>query len=112
MIDRSGTLAARSAPSSKATVRDDGDTIESSGQAIVALLKEAADTAKTVCEQAMSTAQKVSNQVRAAEDQVKLLESELQQYVDRATRAEKWLARIHHEIEGSFFGPNSVGRSG
>jgi hypothetical protein len=54
----------------------------------------------------------VSNQVRAAEDQVKLLESELQQYVDRATRADKWLARIHHEIEESFFRPNSVGRSG
>ena len=112
MIDRNERLAIRSGAGSKDNVRDDVEPIDGSGQAIVALLKEAADTTKAVCEQATNNAQKLSNQVRAAEDKVRLLESELQQYADRATRAEKWLARIHHEIEGSFFGPNSVGRSG
>ena len=109
MVDRNGTLAAR--PRSKDNVREDGDPLEQSGQAILGLLKEAADTAKATCDQANNAAQKLSNQVRAAEDKVQLLESELQQYAD-ATRAEKWLARIHSQIEQSFFGPNSVGRSG
>jgi predicted nucleic acid-binding Zn-ribbon protein len=93
-------------------VREDGDPLEQSGQAILSLLKEAADNAKAAYDQANNAAQKLSNQVRAAEDRVKLLESELQQFAERATRAEKWLARIHGQIEQSFFGPNTIGRSG
>jgi chromosome segregation ATPase len=110
VVDRNATLAARPRPQDNG--REDGDPLEQSGQAILGLLKEAADTAKATCDQAMNSAQKLSDQVRAAEDKVELLESELQQFVDRATRAEKWLTRIHNQVEQSFFGPNSIGRSG
>ena len=110
MVDRIGTLAAQ--PRSKDNAREDGAPLEQSGQAVLDLLKKAADSAQATCDQVMNTAQKLSNQVRAAEDKVQLLESELQQFADRATRAEEWLARIHGQIEQSFFGPNSVGRSG
>jgi ABC-type transporter Mla subunit MlaD len=110
VVDRTGTQAARPRP--KDGVREDGDPLEQSGQAIIGLLRDAADTVKATCDQANNTAQKLSSQVRAAEDKVRLLESELQQYAERATQAEKWLGRIHGQIEQSFFGPNSVGRSG
>jgi chromosome segregation ATPase len=93
-------------------VREDGDPLEQSGQAILGLLGEAADTAKATYDQTMNTAQRLSDQVAAAEDRVQSLESELQQFADRATRAEKWLARIRNQIEQQFFGPKSVGRSG
>ena len=106
MIDRQGNTVVAFARSSQDDVRHDGDPAEESGKAIIGLLKEAADTARTTCLQAISKAEKVSNQLRAAEDRIKELESELRHYHDRATRAEKWLARVHHEIEEKFFGPS------
>jgi chromosome segregation ATPase len=110
VVERSGTQAARPRP--RDNVREDGDPLEQSGQAILGLLKEAADTSQAACDQAMNTAQRLSDQVSAAEERVQLLESELQQSADRAARAEKWLARIRNQIEQSFFGSKPVGRSG
>jgi chromosome segregation ATPase len=112
MIDRDGKTVVPFASGSKGSVRDDGDPADESGKAIVALLKEAADTARATCLTAMNTAQKASTQLRAAEDRIKELEAEVRQYHDRATRAEKWLARVHDEIEERFFGSNPVARSG
>jgi len=86
---------------------NDGD-VERSGQAIVALLKEAADMANETCERAMETAHQLSIKLRVAEDRVKELESELRQYQVRATQAEKWLVRIHQEIHDRFFGPQAA----
>jgi hypothetical protein len=111
MIDRNGKTVLRFAPGSKGNVRDDGDPIEESGKAIVVLLKEAADTARATCLQAVNAAQKTSSQLRAAEDRVKELELEVRQYYDRAAHAEKWLARVHDEIEDKFFGPNPAAQS-
>ena len=90
-------------------MRDDGDPVDESGKAIITLLKEAADTARATCLQAVSAAQKASN--GAAEDRIKELELEIRQHYDRVTQAEKWLARIHHEIEEKFFGPNPAPQS-
>ncbi len=112
MIDRNGKTVIPFAPGSKGNVRDEDDPVDESGKAIIALLKEAADTARATCLQAVSAAQKASNQLRAAEDRIKELELEVRQHYDRATQAEKWLARIHHEIEEKFFGPNPAARSG
>jgi len=39
------------------------------------------------------------------------LELEVRHYHDRAAHAEKWLARIHQEIEEKFFGPNPTALS-
>jgi hypothetical protein len=111
MIDRNGKTVVPFAPSSKGNVRDDGDPIDESGKAIIVLLKEAADTARSTCLQAVNAAQKASSQLRAAEDRIKVLELEVRQHYDRAARAEKWLAHVHHEIEDKFFGPNSAAQS-
>jgi gas vesicle protein len=110
--DRNGKTIVPFAPAPKDAARDNGDPIEQSGQAIVALLKEAADTAKATCEHAMKTAQKLSVQLDAVERRVKKLESDVQHYQDRAARAENWLARVATEIEEKFFRSSPVARSG
>ena len=112
MIDRNGKTVVPFAPGPKGNVRDEGDPADETGKAIIVLLKEAADTARATCVQAMNAAQKASNQLHAAEDRIKELELEVQQYHDRATRAEKWLAHVHHEIEAKFFGPSPAAHTG
>ena len=106
MIDRNGKTVIPFAPGLKGSVPDDGDPVDGSGKAIVSLLKEAADTARATCLQAVNAAQKASIQLRAAEARIKELELEARHHYDRAARAETWLAHIHHEIEEKFFGPN------
>jgi hypothetical protein len=99
------------APGSKGNARDADNSVDESGSTIVALLKEAADTARVTCLQAVDAAHKASIQLRAAEDRINELEMEVRHHYDRAARAEKWLARIHHEVEEKFFGPNSAAQS-
>ena len=47
-------------------------------------------------------AQKLSHQLRAAEDRIAELEAEVAAYQDRAERAEQWLHKIYAEIEDRF----------
>jgi hypothetical protein len=47
-------------------------------------------------------AQKLSHQLRAAEDRVAELEAEVTAYRERADRAEQWLHRVYTEIEDRF----------
>jgi hypothetical protein len=89
----------------KASVRDDGDLVERAGQALVSLIKEAADVTKANCEEAVDAAQEISNRLRASEDRIKDLEADLRHHQDRAARAEKWLDRVHKEVEQKFFRP-------
>jgi hypothetical protein len=42
-------------------VRDDGDPVDESGKAIVVLIKEAADTARATCLQAVNAAHEGCN---------------------------------------------------
>ena len=73
--------------------------LDSAGQAILKLLHKAAGAAEANSRQALDTAQKLSSQLRAAEDRIAALEAELQLYRDRADRAEEWLSKISTEIE-------------
>ena len=121
MVERPGNGIERSgngikkvipfAPAPKEDVPTDGDPVERSGQAIVALLREAANVAKETCERAVKTADQLAVKLRSAEDRIKELESDARHYQVRATLAEKWLLRIHGEIEERFFGPDVAPRS-
>ena len=88
--------------------RSDGDTVERSGQAIVALLQQAAETANYNCDRAMDLAHKLSMELRAAEERVRQIELEMRHYQDRAQRAEQWLVRIYEDIEHKFFESKAV----
>jgi hypothetical protein len=50
----------------------------------------------------MDMAQKLSDQLHAAEDRVAELEAEVTAYQERAERAEQWLHRVYTEIEDRF----------
>ena len=77
----------------------DASQLDSAGQAIIRLLHKAAGAAEANSRQALETAQTLSNQLRTAEDRVAELEAQLQQYRERAERAEEWLRKIATEIE-------------
>jgi molecular chaperone GrpE (heat shock protein) len=73
--------------------------LDSAGEAILKLLHKAADVADANSRQAFDTAQKLTNQLREAEDQIAELQAEVQRYRDRSERAEQWLRRIYKDIE-------------
>ena len=60
---------------------------------------------------ALETAQKLSHQLRAAEDRIAELEAEVTAYRDRAERAEQWLHRVYTEIEDRFLRQDDGRRS-
>jgi hypothetical protein len=85
--------------------RGDGDSMDESGQAVLAMLQKAADLSNDNCDRAMAMAHKVSIQLRAAEDQISQLQAENAQLRERAERAETWLALIQKEIEEKLLSP-------
>jgi len=83
--------------------QEEGDPMDQSGEAIIALLHQAAGMAHSNSERAMDLAHKLSIQLRAAEEHIKELENDIGHFQGRAQRAEKWLARIYKDIEEKFF---------
>ena len=78
---------------------NDASQLDSAGQAILKLLHRAAGAAEANSRQALETAQKLSSQLRAAEDRIADLEAEVQHYREKSERAEEWLSKISTEIE-------------
>jgi len=79
--------------------RADSDTMDHSGNAIVAMLQKAANMSYDDRDRAMTMADELSLQLRAAEDRIIQLETEIQRFQDRAVRAETWLQLIQKEVE-------------
>ena len=77
----------------------DASQLDSAGQAILKLLHKAAGAAEANSRQALETAQRLASQLQAGEDRIAELEAQVQQYRDRADRAEEWLSKISTEIE-------------
>jgi molecular chaperone GrpE (heat shock protein) len=90
------------APDAKGAVSDDADELDQAGQTILKLLHKAADVAEQNSRHALDMAQKLSHQLRAAEDRVAELEAEVQLYREKADRAEQWLHKVYTEIEDRF----------
>ena len=78
------------------------DQLDKAGQTILQLVAQAAGIADENSRHALGMAQKLSDQLRAAEAHVAELEAELTASRERADRAEQWLHRIYGEIEESF----------
>jgi hypothetical protein len=86
----------------KNAVPDDGDQLDKAGQTILRLLHKAAGVAEANSHHALEMAQKLSHQLRAAEDRIAELEAEVEIYRDKADRAEQWLHKVYTEIEDRF----------
>ena len=78
------------------------DQLDKAGQSILHLLHRAAGVAEENSRHALDMAQKLSHQLRAAEDRIAELETEVTAYQDRAERAEQWLHKVYTEIEDRF----------
>jgi cell fate (sporulation/competence/biofilm development) regulator YmcA (YheA/YmcA/DUF963 family) len=78
---------------------NDGGQLDSAGQAILKLLHKAAGAGEANSRRASETAQRLSSQLRAAEDRIAELEAEVHHYREKSERAEEWLRKISTEIE-------------
>jgi uncharacterized protein YlxW (UPF0749 family) len=93
--------------SSELAILRDGDfaasttasQLDSAGQAILKLLHKAAGAAEANSRRALEAAQKLSSELRTAEDRIAELEAEVQHYREKSDRAEEWLSKISAEIE-------------
>jgi DNA repair ATPase RecN len=81
---------------------DDDTQLDKAGQSILQLLNKAADVAEQNSRHAIDTAQRLSHQLRAAEDRIAELEAEAEAYRQQAERAEQWLHKVYTEIEDRF----------
>ena len=90
------------APAARSGVTNSTDQLDNAGQTILRLLHKAAGVAEENSRYALDQAQKLSHQLRAAEDRIAELEAEVQVYQDRTERAEEWLHKIYSEIEERF----------
>jgi hypothetical protein len=78
------------------------DQLDRAGQTILQLLNKAAGVAEENSRHAIETAQRLSHQLRAAENRIAELEAEVAAYREQAERAEQWLHRVYSEIEERF----------
>ncbi len=90
------------APTAKNASSSDASQLDSAGQAIMRLLHKAAGVAEANSQHALDMAQKLSHQLRAAEDRIAELEANAQSYQERAERAEQWLHKIYTDVEERF----------
>jgi hypothetical protein len=88
MADQLDSRPSKSAPKARNITAGNGDQLDSAGQAILDLLHTAADEAETDSRQALETAQRLSSQFHAAQERIAELEAEVQQYREKADRAE------------------------
>ena len=84
--------------------------LDEAGHSILNLLQKAAGEAEKIRQQAQDMAQKLSHQLRAAEQHIADLEAEVERHRDRAERAEQWLHKVYTEIEDRFT-PQASGRA-
>lgn len=82
--------------------REAPDQLDSAGQVILKLLHKAAGMAEANSQHALDLAQKLSHQLRGAEQRIAELEADVRSYQERADRAEQWLHKIYTEIEDRF----------
>ena len=85
-----------------------GNPADEAGQAVIAQIRKAAAVTNENCDRAMALAHKLAMQLRAAEDRISQLESEVALFRDRASQAEGWLQTIHSEIEQKLIAPRSA----
>ena len=89
---------------------NDGSQLDTAGQAILKLLHKAAGVAEANSRHGLETAQKLSRQLREAENRIAELEAELRLSRERAERAEEWLTKISTEIEDRLIDEPAVKR--
>jgi hypothetical protein len=90
------------APTDKGTSSNGDDRLDKAGQSILHLLHKAAGLAEKNSQHALDMTQKLSHQLRVAEQRITDLEAEVERHRSRAERAEQWLHKVYTEIKDRF----------
>lgn len=77
----------------------EADPLDRTGHDVIGLLKKAALIAEQNTQSALTTAHRLSMQLREAEDRIAELEASNRAYKQRVDQAEGWLRRIYQEVE-------------
>jgi chromosome segregation ATPase len=100
MTDRPDSESAtRLTPTGRNGAATQADQLDAAGDTILRLLHKAAGVAEANSRHALDMAQKLSHQLRAAEDRIAELEAEIGIFREKADRAEEWLHKVSSEIE-------------
>lgn len=94
---------------SREQARNEPNSAQRSGQAIISLLQQAADVAKRNEERAKAQAVHLAEELRASEERYRQMEARLRHFEARAAEAENWLLRIYDEIQDRLIEPMSDG---
>jgi hypothetical protein len=86
------------------------DLMDQYATAIVAMVQEAAELSNDTWARTAITANELSCQLRATEDRINQLQAEIEQFRNRAVRAEAWLQRFQSEIKQKLTGPRAPTR--
>ncbi len=90
--------------------RNDGHPTDQAGEALIAMLKEAAKLSNENSDRLMDLVHDLSKQLQVAQDRINQLQHDIEHFRGRATGAEKWLALIEKEIEETLIGPMAAWR--
>ena len=101
--DNSDSEAILFARAERTSTSDGADQLDKAGQTILQMLQRAAGVAEENSRHALQTAQKLSDELRAAEDRFAELEAQVTAYQQRADRAEQWLHRAIPRLKSDFF---------
>jgi hypothetical protein len=94
----------------KRKLRNDGHPTDQAGEALLAMLKEAAKLSNENCDKLMDLAHDLSKQLHAAEDRINRLQCDVEHFRGRAAGAERWLELIQKEIEETLISPMAAMR--
>ena len=75
------------------------------GEALIAMLKEAATLSNEKRDRLMDLTHDLSRQLQAAQDRINQLQDDVEHFRGRAAGAEKWLELIQKEIEQTLINP-------
>jgi chromosome segregation ATPase len=82
----------------------EADVLDKVGNALLGLVNRAARTTAADLQAAREVAEKLADQLRAAQNRINELEANVRYYQDRTERAEKWMHQISSEIHQRFLG--------
>jgi hypothetical protein len=85
--------------------RNDSHPTDQAGEALIAMLQEAAKLSNENCDRLMAMAHDLAKQLQAAEDRINQLQYDVEHFRGRAAGAEKWLELIQKEIEERLISP-------
>ena len=89
----------------KQTLRADSHATDRAGEALIAMLNEAATLSDENRDRLADLVDELSRRLAAAQDRIDQLQSDVEHFRGRAAGAEKWLACIQKEIEETLIGP-------